>query len=68
MTVAAVVTDEHHRKYAVTDFVLIPRVAVLDPTLTYGMPAGTTAASGMDALCHAVEAYIGHSNTPADPP
>ena len=63
VTVAAVVTDEQHRKYAVTDFVLVPRVAVLDPTLTYGMPAGVTAASGMDALCHAVEAYIGQSNT-----
>ena len=47
VTVAAVVTDEQYRKYAVTDFVLVPRVAVLDPTLTYGMPTGVTAASGM---------------------
>lgn len=64
-TLAAVVTDEAHRKYAVTDFALIPRVAVLDPVLTYGMPRSVTAASGLDALCHAVEAYIGHSNTGA---
>ena len=64
VTIAAVVTDENHRKYAVGDFCLIPRVAVLDPTLTLGMPKSVTAASGMDALCHAVEAYIGRSNTP----
>jgi len=63
VTIAAVVTDEHHRKYAVGDFCLIPRVAVLDPTLTLGMPKNVTAASGMDALCHAVESYIGRSNT-----
>ena len=50
VTVAAVVTDEQHRKVAVTDFALVPRVAVLDPTLTYGMPAGVTAASGMEEL------------------
>lgn len=63
VTIAAVVTDDHHRKYAVGDFCLIPRVAVLDPMLTLGMPKGVTAASGMDALCHAVESYIGRSNT-----
>ena len=63
VTLAAVVTDENHRKYAVGDFCLIPRVAVLDPLLTLGMPKSVTASSGMDALCHAVEAYIGRSNT-----
>ena len=63
VTIAAVVTDEHHRKFAVGDLSLIPRVAVLDPKLTVGMPPRVTAASGMDALSHAVEAYIGHSNT-----
>ena len=65
VTLAAVVTGEGDRKYAVGDFALIPRAAVLDATLTLGLPGGVTAASGMDALCHAVEAYIGHSNTPA---
>ena len=63
VTIAAVVTDERHRKFAVGDLSLIPRVAVLDPMLTVGMPPRVTAASGMDALSHAVEAYIGHSNT-----
>ncbi len=64
-TIAAVITDDEHHKFAVGDLRLIPLVAVLDPTLTYGMPAHVTAASGMDALSHAVEAYIGHSNTAA---
>ncbi|MDD3213480.1 MAG: iron-containing alcohol dehydrogenase [Eubacteriales bacterium] len=64
-TLAAVVRDERHHKYMVGDLVLIPRAAVLDPTMTYGMPKRVTAASGMDAMTHAVEAYIGHSNTAA---
>ncbi len=63
VTVAAVVRDEHHRKFAVIDFALIPRVAVLDPALTYGMPRNVTIASGLDALCHAVEAYVSRNAT-----
>jgi alcohol dehydrogenase class IV len=62
-TLAAVVTDDRHRKRMVGDLALIPRAAVLDPLLTVGMPPRVTAASGMDALCHAVEAFIGRSNT-----
>ena len=63
-TLAAVLTNEKtHEKYAVNDFVLIPRYAVLDPVLTRGLPKHITAATGMDALTHAVEAYIGRSNT-----
>lgn len=63
-TLAAVITDEDtHDKYAINDFSLIPRYAVLDPTLTLGLPPYLTATTGMDALTHAVEAYIGHSNT-----
>ncbi len=57
-TIAAVVTDrETHHKYAVNDPVLIPLCAVLDPELTLGLPPHITAATGMDALTHAVEAY-----------
>ena len=57
-TVAAVITDsETHRKAAINDPFLIPRYAVLDPELTVGLPPDTTAATGMDALTHAVEAY-----------
>ena len=63
-TVAAVIDDEATReKYAITDLSLIPSVAILDPQLTVSLPKNVTAATGMDALTHAVEAYIGRSNT-----
>lgn len=63
-TVAAVVTDpETHEKNAVNDTCLRPKYAVLDPELTVGLPPHITSTTGMDALTHAVEAYIGHSNT-----
>lgn len=61
-TVAAVITDSRtHRKAAINDPCLIPRYAVLDPELTVGLPPETTAATGMDALAHAVEAYTNHT-------
>ena len=57
-TVAAVITDaKTHRKASINDPVLIPKYAVLDPELTVGLPPFTSAATGMDALVHAVEAY-----------
>ncbi len=59
-TVAAVITDEvggTHIKYAVTDFGLVPKYAVMYPQITLSLPAGITAATGMDALTHAVETY-----------
>ncbi|RBP95820.1 alcohol dehydrogenase class IV [Cytobacillus firmus] len=63
-TVAAVITDsESHEKYAIIDLNLIPHYAVLDPLITLKMPPHITAATGMDALTHAIEAYIGRSNT-----
>jgi len=61
-TLAAVITDsETHHKYPINDFVLIPDYAVLDARLTVGLPPHLTATTGMDALTHAVEAYIGRS-------
>lgn len=61
-TVAAVITDSAtHRKAAINDPFLIPKYAVLDPELTVGLPPYTTAATGMDALAHAVEAYTNHT-------
>ena len=64
VTLAALVTDPgKHRKYALMSFPLIPRYAVLDPSLTYSLPPHLTATTGMDALTHAVEAYIGRSTT-----
>ena len=63
-TLAAVITDAVTRhKYAVNDFPLIPRYAVLDPKVTLSLPPFVTATTGMDALTHAVEAYIGNSTT-----
>lgn len=63
-TVCAVITDsDNSDKYAINDFSLTPKYAVLDPKLTVGLPPFLTATTGMDALTHAVEAYIGHSNT-----
>lgn len=63
-TLAAVVTNpETREKYAVNDPALIPEYAVLDPELTRGLPPFLTSTTGMDALTHAVEAYIGHANT-----
>lgn len=63
-TLAAVIVDSKTRhKYPINDFPLIPRYAVLDPYLTKTLPASLTATTGMDALTHAVEAYIGNSTT-----
>ena len=64
-TLAAVITDaETRHKYAINDFPLIPRYAVLDPKVTVSLPPFLTAATGMDALTHAIEAYIGPSPPP----
>ena len=63
-TLAAVITDSETRhKYAINDFPLIPEYALLDANLTVGLPKFVTATTGMDALTHAVEAYIGRSTT-----
>lgn len=63
-TLAAVITDaETRHKYAINDFPLIPGYAVLDPKVTLSLPPFVTATTGMDALTHAVEAYIGRSTT-----
>ncbi|MCD7858820.1 MAG: iron-containing alcohol dehydrogenase [Firmicutes bacterium] len=64
VTLAAVITDpQSHHKYPINDFCLIPRYAVHDPSVTVGLPGSVTATTGMDALTHAVEAYIGRSTT-----
>ncbi len=63
-TVAAVITDSlTHHKFPINDTSLIPYFAVLDPVLTVGLPQNITATTGLDALTHAVEAYVGRSNT-----
>lgn len=63
-TLAAVIVDSETRhKYPINDFPLIPHYAVLDPEVTKTLPPSLTATTGMDALTHAVEAYIGRSTT-----
>ncbi len=63
VTLAAVVSNpETHEKNAINDPKLRPKYAVLDPELTLGLPPHITSTTGMDALTHAVEAYIGRSN------
>jgi len=63
-TLAAVITDaETRHKYAINDFPLIPKYAMLDANLTVGLPKHITSTTGMDALTHAVEAYIGRNTT-----
>ncbi|OLQ73065.1 dehydrogenase [Photobacterium proteolyticum] len=64
-TVAAVVSDPAARqKFAIVDPALLPDYAIIDPKLMIGLPQDMTAATGMDALTHAVEAFIGTYNTP----
>jgi len=63
-TLAAVITNSQtHEKYAINDHALIPEYALLDATLTVGLPPHITSTTGIDALTHAVEAYIGKGNT-----
>lgn len=64
VTVTAVITDsEKKHKYTMNNFTFIPPYAVLDPEVTFTMPPSVTATTGMDALTHAVEAYIGGSTS-----
>lgn len=63
-TLAAVIIDEKtHHKYPINDFSLIPHYAILDPKFIMYLPKDLTATTGMDALTHAVEAFIGRSTT-----
>ena len=65
VTVAAVVSDpEKQSKLVIVDTRLVPRMAALDPALMTGLPPHITAATGMDALTHAVESFVGHWATP----
>ncbi len=64
VTLTAVITDSEKKyKYTMNSFPLIPKFAVLDAKVTYSLPKGLTATTGMDALTHAVEAYIGRSTS-----
>ncbi len=65
MTVFTIITDEEsHIKMAIVDENILPMVAINDPELMTTMPKSLTAATGMDALTHAVEAYVSIASTP----
>ena len=65
VTVAAVISDpEKHSKLVIVDPRMVPKMAALDPSLMTGLPPYITAATGIDALTHAVEAFIGNWTTP----
>lgn len=64
VTITSVITNsEIKHKYTMNSFPLIPAYAVLDPEVTLTLPPHLTSTTGMDALTHAVEAYIGGSTT-----
>lgn len=65
MTRFTIITDEsRHVKMAIVDSHVTPMLSINDPELTMGMPASLTAATGMDALTHAVEAYVSTAANP----
>jgi alcohol dehydrogenase class IV len=65
VTVAAVISDpERHSKLVIVDPRMVPKMAALDPNLMTGLPPHITAATGIDALTHAVEAFVGNWCTP----
>ena len=65
VTVVAVISDDKtHEKLIVADPKIVPLGAALDPKLMVGLPAHITAATGMDALTHAIESYINLWDTP----
>jgi alcohol dehydrogenase len=65
MTRFCIITDEtRHVKMAIVDRNVTPLLSVNDPSLMAGMPKGLTAATGMDALTHAIEAYVSTAATP----
>ena len=64
VTVAAVISDPvNHKKLVIVDPRMVPKMAALDPTLMTGLPPHITAATGIDALTHAIEAFVGNWTT-----
>ena len=66
ITLAAVITDPvSHKKIPIVDGKMIPAYVALDAEIMKGMPPGITAATGMDALTHAVESYLSKASSPS---
>lgn len=63
-TMVSIIKDvSQKKKLVITDFCIVPKYAYLNPNVTVSLPADMTATTGMDALTHAVEAYIGNANS-----
>jgi alcohol dehydrogenase class IV len=66
VTPISIITQDDDQKKGVSSSIILPDLAVLDPELTLGLPKDITAATGIDAMVHAIEAYtsINHNNNP----
>lgn len=65
VTASSVITDEENNiKLSVTHEYLLPKYAIIDPIMQMGMPLPITASTGMDALTHAIEAYVSLNSNP----
>lgn len=63
----AIIILDDHRKLGFHSWHLVPKTAICDPELTFGLPAGLTAATGMDAIAHCMETFMAPLfNPPAD--
>lgn len=62
--VAVIIAEQTHRKQVLVHSMLIPDIAIIDACLTLGVPPQITAATGIDALTHAIEAYVASNGTP----
>ena len=63
----AIIIVDDHRKLGFHSWHLVPKTAICDPELTLGLPAGLTAATGMDAIAHCMETFMSAAfNPPAD--
>lgn len=62
--VAVIIAAQTHRKQVLVHAMLIPDLAIIDACLTLGVPPHITAATGIDALTHAIEAYVASNGTP----
>jgi len=61
----AIITDaRRHVKFAIISKMIVPDVALIDPVTTISMPAELTACTGMDAFCHAIEAFVSTAHSP----
>ena len=61
VTPVSIITVGEEEKKGVSSSIILPDLAILDPDLTLGLPAGTTAATGIDAMVHAIEAFASSS-------